>query len=205
MIDEEKPPILNSLLQINIPWKNAMAFLLALLGTGAFYSIARKAEWFREIADRGNDALFTALSLVLLSGFLIGWLTLSGGIALYARRRAARDYYAQGYAVLDEIAQTLDSLTAWQRSFLVRFITNDTMQIKEWEVGQYKAVWGPEVDVLCAKGIIIRHHGGVLEIVQKYWQFLQAFWDAESERLNWPPANMKRPKNLPDWNFRRDG
>ncbi|SRR5258706_4245467 len=172
------------LLQADIRWKNALSALVALLSVGTVYLAARHSAWFREVAERGNSAVVASLAIVLLISFLTAWLVLSAAVSVVANRKSATNaMHLQGERLI-QIRNTLGTLTDWQRSFVLRFITEDRMQINEWEVGGYKAIWGPELDVLCAKGIIIEHRRGVLEIVPEYWQYLQAFWDPATQKLS---------------------
>jgi hypothetical protein len=171
------------LLQVDIRWKNGLSALVALLSVAVFYFAARHSEWFREAAGRGSNAIVAVLAMVLLISFLAVWLILSGVAGIVTHCRSVSQSVQRDVEELRRIGDNLGATTDWQRSFLLRFITNDTTQINDWEVGGYKAIWGPELEVLCAKGIIRRYPSGVLEIVPEYRQYLKAFWDPATSTL----------------------
>jgi hypothetical protein len=68
--------------------------------------------------------------------------------------------------------QTLTCLTPWQRAFLLRLLREGRRQIPEWEVGQYRAAWDFEMEVLVRKGIVY-DHGGMYEIAPDYYRCVQ--------------------------------
>ncbi|HEY1686794.1 MAG TPA: hypothetical protein VGG19_18680 [Tepidisphaeraceae bacterium] len=171
------------LLGLDIRWKNALSLLIGIVSVGVVCFEARNTEWFHELGNKGNSAVTAFLAGLLVAVFLMVWLILSAAVALDTRRHLSIQREQAKHQELKQIEATLSSLTNWQRSFLLRYIVGDTMQINEWEVGEYKAIWGPEVDVLIAKGIVRKHLGGVLEIVPVYAQFLRAFWNPATQKL----------------------
>jgi hypothetical protein len=171
------------LLQVDIRWKNGLSALVSLVFVAIFYFEARHSEWFREVAARGNGAILFSLAMVLLISFLALSLILSAVVGLVMHRRLAKKAMLLEIDKLQSIRNTLHAMTTWQRGFLLRFIVNNTTQINEWDAGGYEAVWGPELNVLIAKGVIKRYPGGVLEIAPQYRRFLQAFWDPATGKL----------------------
>ena len=176
------------LLEVDIRWKNAVSALAGFLVTALAYLTARQADWFVELVGRGGAWVAAALVVVFVITFLTVWLCLTVFVAGRNRRQLEHEALRRQYLELEETHATLQSLSDWQRSFLLRLVTTDSMQIREWEIGGYEAVWGPEVQFLCAKGILAKHHGGVLEISRRYWTFLQAYWNRETGKLDWPPG-----------------
>jgi hypothetical protein len=77
----------------------------------------------------------------------------------------------------------LYALTIWQRTFLIRLLNENRRQIPEWEVGSYKAVWGPEMEVLIEKGVVHEYRGGVYEIDPLYWDYLKHNFESGTNEL----------------------
>lgn len=177
------PTILKSLLEVNIRVKNATSVLFALASVFLVFVMARQSAWFHDVQGYGAMGVAVALSVVFLSTFLGVWLLLTGATALADRVGSRRRGRQRAEAQTDLILRNLDSLTEWQRSFLVRFVVENRMQMPEWEVGGYRALWGPEMDVLLAKQIIRQHGGGMYEIEAAYYDYLNRNWDPETRRL----------------------
>jgi hypothetical protein len=180
------------LLEADIRVKNALSVLFALFVVGATYFLGRGRAWFREIAERGLAAQAVALVLILVSAFLAAWLAITAVSALWGTLTGLRKARERERERLKTIFSILQNLTDWQRSFLLRFVVEDRTQIPEWEIGGYQAVWGPEVEVLLAKGILIRYGSGVFELNPVFWAFLQNYWDPETSRLMSPEVPSAR-------------
>lgn len=172
------------LLEKDIRAKNASSVLVALLSVVIFYFAATHREWFLDIETRGTPAAIAAILVVFLIAFLGAWLLWSG-VAAYSQRVAARRAAREGQERLQKtIRDNLESLTKWQRGFLLRFITEDRTQIPEFEVGQFKAAWDFEMAILVEKGVV-REHGraGVFEIEPAYYQYLIEHWNQQTGAL----------------------
>ena len=104
--------------------------------------------------------------------FLFVWLILGAATGLWNRLTFSERERRRAEERRKNVEDMLDTLTSWQRSFLARFVAENRRQIPEWEVGPYRAVWGPEMDVLVQKGIIHAHRGGLYEIEPIYWDYL---------------------------------
>lgn len=172
------------LLEKDIRAKNASSVLVALLSVAIFYFTATHREWFLDIEARGTPAVLAAILVVFLIAFLGAWLLWSG-VAAYCQRvaasRAARERQEHQQKT---IRANLESLTDWQRRFLLRFITEGRTQIPEFEVGQFKATWDFEMAVLVEKGIVKEHRrAGVFEIEPVYHQYLIEHWNRETGAL----------------------
>ncbi len=125
------------LLQVDIRWKNGVSALVSLVFVAIFYFEARHSEWFREVAARGNGAILLSLVMVLLISFLALSLILSAIVGLVTHRRLAKKVMQLEFDDLQSISNTLHAMTTWQRSFLIRFIVNNTTQIRADFIGLY--------------------------------------------------------------------
>ena len=184
------------LLEKDIRAKNAASCLLALLSVVVFYFASRHSEWFRELDRYGAVGVGVALGVVFLSAFLATWLVYSG-VAAYRHRVVSTRSAEQERILANQRAEqeadqqerllrgNLDSLTTWQRGFLLRFIVEDRRQIPEFEVGQYKAAWDFEMAPLIAKRIVIYHRGGggVYEIAPVYHAYVREHWNPQTGAL----------------------
>ena len=137
--------------------KNAASLLVALLSVVIFYFASRHRDWFQDVERFGATGIAVALLIVFLIALLSASLICSGVAASYrrvvARQRAGREAKQQKETIRDN----LNSLTDWQRKFLLRFIVEGRTQIPEFEVGQFKAAWDFEMAVLVEKGIVKEH------------------------------------------------
>ena len=84
------------------------------------------------------------------------------------------------------IVENLASLTDMQRRILFLFLEQGKTLIHEYEIGGYKAVWGPEVDAMVIKGIIIPHRRGLYEIHRAYYEYLRDFLNPDTEAMEQP-------------------
>jgi hypothetical protein len=172
------------LLEKDIRAKNAASFLVALLSLVIFYFTSKHCLWFQELRGYAAIGVAVALLVVFLIAFLSAWLVYSA-VATYcqrvvSRRKARHDAQQQQKTV----RSNLDSLTDWQRRFLLRFIVEHRTQIPEFEVGGFKAAWDFEMAVLTKKGIIKEHRrAGVFEIEPVYHQYLLEHWNPDTGAL----------------------
>ncbi len=172
------------LLEKDIRAKNAASFLVALLSVVVFYFTSKHCQWFQELKEYGTIGVAVALLVVFLIAFLSAWLVYSG-VAAY-RQRIVSHQRAQQKAEQQQknIRENLNSLTDWQRKFLLRFIVEDRRQIPEFEVGQYRAVWDFEMAVLIEKGIVKEHRqAGVYEIEPHCYDYLKENWNPQTGTL----------------------
>jgi len=174
------------LLERDIRTKNAMSFLVALLSVIVCYFTSRRGQWFQELHQGyGAGGTAVAILVVFLTAFLAVWLAYSGIAAYHGRvvsRRQARQKAEQQQRT---VRDNLDSLTEWQRGFLLRFIVENRRQIPEWEVGQYRAAWDFEMSVLLNKRIVKAHSqsGTVYEIEPLYYAYVKEHWNPRSGTL----------------------
>ena len=172
------------LLEKDIRAKNGASFLAGLLGLVSFYFASRDREWFQHIEEYGEAAIAVALVIVFLIAFLATWLVWSGVAASRQRMVAIQQAEGEAKESLMSVRNNLESLTAWQRQFLLRFITEGRTQIPEFEVGQYRAAWDFEMSVLVEKGIIQEHHrAGVYEIEPVCLVYLKQNWNPATGEL----------------------
>lgn len=172
------------LLDKDIRVRNAASLLLALLTVAIVYFASMDSAWIADLDRRGPLGLPIALTVILIGAFLSYWLLGSAWLQIVAKRNARRKKEATAEQRERHIVHTLDSLTDWQRGFVLRYIVEGTTQLQEYEIGGYKAVWGPEVEMLVQKGVIREHRSaGVYEIAVAYRNFLRTHWDPETEML----------------------
>jgi hypothetical protein len=172
------------LLERDIRAKNAASVLLALLSAVCFYFITRHSQWMQEIDRRGTLAVPIALVVVFLISFLTVWLIAAGILRQYERTIRRRQLQELADQKRISVRRTLESLTDWQRRFLLRFIVEGRTQIPEFEVGQFRAAWDFQMDVLVQKGVVRQHRrAGVYEIEPVYLEYLQENWDPQNGTL----------------------
>jgi len=136
------------LLEKNIRTKNAISVLLALVALAVFCFCTQDVKWLAKLSQHGP----LAFPVVLFVVFLITLLTVSliSSAIVHFLDRASRERKRLAAADKKEahIFKTLESLTGWQQGFVLRYIVENTTQIQEFEVGEYHAVWKPEMEML---------------------------------------------------------
>ncbi len=167
------------LLEKNIRAKNATGFFVALLSVVVLYFASRHAQWFQELDRRGSFALTVALLVAFLVAFLATWLIWSAIAGRHQRIAAIHEAERRRARRMEMIGENLAGLTDMQRRILLLFIEHRKTLIHEHEIGGYRVVWEPEVDVMVTKGIIIPHRRGVYEIHRAYYQYLMDFLNPE--------------------------
>lgn len=161
------------ILRYNIPANKAASLVFGLLAVMIFYLTRQRHGILETIkAEYGSAGVAIAFALLFLLVFfltqLIGRVIIGRMNSRSARRMAAfRETQRQA-----AMANAVKSLSPWQMGFLRRFVDEGRSQIPEWKVGQFRAVWGPEVEVLIRKGIVLNHRN-VYEVVPEYRQYLQ--------------------------------
>lgn len=169
------------LLNVDIRAKNATSTLVALVAVVVAYFILAPHAWFQGLTPWAQVA---SLVIVLLITFLTVWLLWSGAHAVWnARAEQKRSQRAEAGSHR-KTREVLDSLTDWQRRFLLRFVVEKRSQIPEWEVGGFQAVWDAEMEVLQRKGIIISHPSGMYEIRPNYLAYLRENWNPDTGELS---------------------
>ena len=169
------------LLEKDIRAKNAVSVFGALFSVVVVYFVSKDRQWFQEIKSYGAIGVAVALFVVFLMSFLGVWLLWSAVAASHHHVTAQQRREDEAEKRQKAIRDNLDSLTDWQRGFLLRFITESQNQISEYKVGGHKAVWDSEMQVLVNKRIV-KHHlrAGVYEIEPVYRNYLIEHWDADS-------------------------
>jgi hypothetical protein len=114
---------------------------------------------------------------------LVGGVASVLGYTLSKEAPASQDRQTEAEQGKRAIRNTLESLSDWQRWFLLRFIVEGRRQIPDFEVGDFKAAWDFEMDVLIAKGIVRQYRGGVYEIVPTYYEYLKKNWNPQAGTL----------------------
>ena len=172
------------LLEKDIRAKNAASFLVALTSVVIFYFASRHCGWFREIEGHGAPAIVFAFAIVFLIAFLGTWLVYSGVATYHQQVVSRRQAQEEAERKTTSVRNNLETLTNWQRKFLLRFIVERRTQIPEFEVGRFKAAWDFEMDVLIEKGIVKEHSSaGVFEIEPVYHQYLLEHWSPQTGAL----------------------
>ena len=179
------------LLEKDIRTKNATSLLVALLSVVVFFFASKHRGWFQDVESYGPVGVAVALVIVLLTSFLSTSLIWSGIVTIWQQRVARKEKEERREIAARTVEQkkravraSLESLTEWQRKFLLRFVVEDRTQIPEFEVGQFKATWDFEMAVLVEKGIILEHRrAGVFEIQPVYLEYLKANWNPKTGTL----------------------
>lgn len=176
---------LKRLLDMKTTIKNAVSLLVALVSVSVFYFTSKDSQWFEDLDEYGLIGVGVSLSVVFLIGFLSAWLIYSGLATRRQRVASHRAALERAEQEIDAVRRNLDSLTPWQRTFLLRFIVERRTQIPDYEVGGYKAVWGSEMAVLVSKGIVKEHpQAGVYEIEPVYDGYLKQNWNPDTGGLS---------------------
>jgi len=148
--------------------------LLSLIITIAFLLLFHNKPIFIKIkADYGK----VGIGICILLFWLILFITinliankLSNNRRLRRQRKAELKRKEQN---IIEIYDNLDSLSESQKSLLERFVLENKRQFQDYEIGGYKAVWGRDIEVLQAKGIIKTLTYGLYEINKKYFNLIK--------------------------------
>jgi hypothetical protein len=172
------------LLEKDIRAKNAVSVLLALVTVVFVYLASAGANWRRDLDNRPLG-LSVALAIIFLMSFLVFSLFASAMISRKDRHAKQR---RQGELLEQKkrhIRRTLESLTAWQRGFVLRYLVERTTQIPEFRVGAYRATWDYEMEMLVQKGVVREHRrAGVYEIDPQYHDYLLDHWDPVTGTLS---------------------
>jgi len=173
------------LLEKDIRTKNALSFLSALLAVVIFFFGSRDSDLINELDQRGPLAEPVAFAVVFLITFLLVWLIGTAFSSHQGRTNKERQRLAAAEKRQAHILRAIESLTEWQQGFVLRYIVENTTQIQEFEVGEYHAVWKPEMEMLIQKGVIRRHRKArVYEIEPAYRDYLLEHWDQQTEILS---------------------
>jgi len=177
--------VLGRLLEKDLRTKNVACLLVAGLAVAFFYLGFKDAPWFQEIITKyGNVGLAITIVVVFLITFCGTWVVHSGLSALRRRSVSRRKEQYKAEEARNSIRATLFTLTPWQKKFLLRFVQEGRTQIPEWEVGEYKAAWDFEMEVLLSKRIVREISGsGVYEISPIYHDYLIRNWRPETGDL----------------------
>jgi hypothetical protein len=164
--------------------KNSVSFLVALLSVVVFFVLSHGRVWFEELQGYGTAGVALAHLVVFLIAFLTTLLIYSPVARVAERKGAERKAEEEALERQKALRENLNTLTPWQRGFLLRFVTENRTQIPEFEVGQYRAAWDFEMDVLIEKAIVKEHRrSGVYEIEPIYHHYLLEHWNPKTGAL----------------------
>jgi hypothetical protein len=172
------------ILEKDIRAKNAVCALCGLVSGVAFYLVSRDWPLLQELKDLGAVGSTVRFATVFLIAFLTAWLVWTAIASRYHRVAKERTAKQRSDERVQNLRDTLFRLTDWQRRFLLRFITEGTTQIPDYQVGEFRAVWESEMSVLVAKGVVIEHRrAGVYEIAPAVLHYLEQHWDPNTGDL----------------------
>lgn len=154
------------LLEKEIRLSNAVSFLAAMLATALAFMLVPEGLWLKSTRVFGWLGPYAVVFAVFMSVYLATFLLLRRSSEL----RNVRSRQLQTQRSAGKVWENLQLLSDWQKGFLARFIVENRSQIHEYEIGNFKVAWGPEIEVLCAKRILRKYRGGVYEIDERYRQ-----------------------------------
>jgi hypothetical protein len=179
------------LLEVDLRLKNAASFLVALVVVVIFFFAAYDAKWFRPIQNNGNVAVSISLVVVFGMAFLASQIIASIIISNFDKKQAVKYNNEQLQLAKQEeklqiiaMFEVLEKLNDWQRQFITMRVSQNQPQVARWDIGSFEAAWGPEVDVLIAKGIVYRPTREIYEITPDYWKFLKKHLDLDKGQLD---------------------
>jgi heme exporter protein D len=181
---KEVSELIKWFLEKDIRTKNAISMLVAIGSAFVFFMASHDRLWFQPIKTYGAVAVGCSVISVAIAAFICTSLVYACVVASREKLLEESRQSAAREAQLRSIRDTLETLTDWQRMFLLRFIIEQRSQIPEFDVGQFRAVWDFEMAVLVEKGVVKDYrHAGVYEIAPVYREYLAHNWDPESGTL----------------------
>lgn len=159
--------------ECDIAAMKAISLIVGMVAMTLFYLTRMWHGLLQTIqSDYGGKGVAVAFAVVFAGAFLLAHLA-SSLLLRQVRKKVDRDsHFLKEKQEQSGIEDILASLSIWQRQFLLRFIHEGRAQIQDWEIGQYQAVWGPEVEVLVRKGIVF-DHGGIYEIAHRFREYMR--------------------------------
>lgn len=148
--------------------------LLSLIGIIVFFLLFHNKPVFIKIKEDygkvgiGTGALLFGLMLFITINLIANKLSNYKKLTLQKQERLGR----QEQKVI-KIIDNLNSLSESQKGLLERFVLRKKKQFQDYEIGGYKVIWGRDVEVLRAKGIIRKLTHGVFEIHEDYFNCME--------------------------------
>ena len=128
-----------------------MSILIALLS----FFLCHNQDWFGGLKSVYGNLPIAIFPLVC---FLVSFLSLElicNKVSKHKQKEICRINELENRRKKAEaIVDTIKRLSNWQKSFLINNIVQGKSQIKSFEIGGYKAVWGCEMEALIDKRII---------------------------------------------------
>lgn len=163
-----------------------MSVLIAVLS----FFLCHKQEWFGELkSDYGNLAIGIFLFVCFLVPFLVFELICNKVSANKQEQSRRFNEFEMRKKKAVEIFETFNRLTDWQKKFLITNILQGKSQIKEYEIGGYKAVWEYDINALMGKRIINELSFGNYEINPAYYDYIEKYYNPKDETLSLPDIN----------------
>jgi hypothetical protein len=161
------------IVEYDIAAKKAVSLVAGLIAAATLYLTRDTHGILRSVRNEfGLVGVAVALMVVAVIVFLVTHLVFGVVSAGRDKRCTIQRAQAEDERRRATMEQTLTCLTPWQRAFLLRLLREGRRQIPEWEVGQYRAAWDFEMEVLVRKGIVY-DHGGMYEIAPDYYRCVQ--------------------------------
>jgi len=154
--------------------------LLSLIGVIVFYLLFRNKPILLEIkTNYGNTGIGTCILLFWLILFITINLMADKLSYLIKLRKQRKAELKQKEQNVIKIYDNLNNLSKPQKSLLERFVLQNKRQFQSYEIGEYEAVWGRDIDVLQSKGIIRKLTYGVYEINKEYFNCIKEHFNNE--------------------------
>jgi|GEM_PF-3345041 len=165
----------------NFSQKRLFVILISILFMVFSFFVCHKQGWFGNLKeDYGNLAVVTFLSICFSVPFLISELICN---KVFSNKQEYETKKKKAETIFD----TFNRLTDWQRSFLLHnILQKGQSQIKSYEIGGCKAVWGCEMEALIAKRIVTEISYENYEINPAYYDYIKKYYDPESQKLRLP-------------------
>jgi len=162
----------------NFSQKRLFVILMTIVIMIVSFFISHKREWFIDFkSNYGNVGIVILLICYFLVIFILFEIICT---KLSANKEEAKRLYNEfemRKRKAEAIYNDLNSLSDWQKRFLLRNIMQGKSQVKSFEIGDYEAIWRPEMDVLVSKKIVTKFRYGIYEINPDYfdWHLHQSF------------------------------
>lgn len=149
------PEMVKLLTKHDIPTKNA----LSVLGGLTLVLVLHIKEILQDFDKYGSAGVAAAALAAFLLGFVLAHLICTAIGSIYRRRMQQMRTLRKKEQDYAEQVNVLNSLSDWQKSFLVQAARSEQCQFHSSEIGEYEVLWRDEMDVLIQKGIVIHHFG----------------------------------------------
>ncbi|GHT26151.1 hypothetical protein FACS18942_03080 [Planctomycetales bacterium] len=101
-----------------------------------------------------SDFNYLGHIIVLILYFLISLCVFQIIFQVFRHIKLNQNFKKQIKQKRQNILDTFDRLTEWQKIFLVKAVRHKKQQFQGYEIGNITCLWQPEMDVLVAKGIV---------------------------------------------------